>query len=259
MSLFPNWNEERTYAHIVSSVIFLLAIFLAASSFLAIKKMSYVGRADVYEHSISVEGVGKATAKPDVAVISFGVETKDLSVAIAQRLNTETMNLLLEKMKSLEISSDDIQTQNYNVYENVEWNQVLQKTQTKGWVVSQSVKIKVRNLEKIPTVLTIVGENGATNVSGPSFTVDDDTVMKSEARSKAVDDARKKAEELATKMGVKLDGVIGFSEWSNQPYPMLAELAMSSDMGSGGGPAPTLESGLNEVQVSVSVTYKLAD
>ena len=46
-------------------------------------------------------------------------------------MNTETMNLLLEKMKSLEISSDDIQTQNYNVYENVEWNQVLQKTQQK--------------------------------------------------------------------------------------------------------------------------------
>ena len=75
MSLFPNWNEERTYAHLVSSS-FFVCNFLAASSFLAIKKMSYVGRADVYEHSISVEGVGKATAKPDVAVISFGVETK---------------------------------------------------------------------------------------------------------------------------------------------------------------------------------------
>ena len=67
-----------------------------------------------------------------------------------------------------------------------------------------------------------MGENGATNVSGPSFTVDDDTVPKSEARSKAPM-MLAKAEELATAMGVKLDGVIGFSEWSNQPYPMLAE------------------------------------
>ena len=81
-----------------------------------LQKYNYIGQADRPERTITVQGTGKVTVKPDIAVTTMGVISSAKTVAEAQQKNTEIMNKLIEKVKALGIEEKDIQTTNYIFY-----------------------------------------------------------------------------------------------------------------------------------------------
>lgn len=253
--MLPTWKENKPMSLALILLCAFGTMFLWAKTDLTVRQTREVGRPEPLEHVISVEGTGKAAAKPDIATVYFGVETRAADVALAQGKNTESMNALLGKIKKLGISEDDIQTSSYNSYEDVDWTQSGRVP--KGWIVSQQVTVKVRDVSKISSVLSTAGQNGATNISGPQFTIDDPSNLLAEAREKALKDAQERAVSIAEKLGVRLERVVGYNEYSGgAPTPYYAR-AME---GYGGGPAsPSIEPGQNEVQLNVSITYKLVD
>ena len=165
------------------------------------------------------------------------------------------MNKLIEKVKALGIDAKDIQTTNYNIYPQYDYlqdkGQVL-----RGYEVNQSVTVKIRDLEKANQVLGLAGEVGANNVSGLSFTIDDDEVYKAEARKLALDKISEKAKTLTSLLGVKVVSVVSYNEYEGGGgiYPMKAYA--DSTMGMGGG-APSVESGSTDVTINASVTLEI--
>ncbi len=123
-------------------------------------------------------------------------------------------------------------------------------------MVSQQVGVKIRDTGKISDVIQVAGQNGATNISGPNFTIDDPSSLKAQARDKALADALSKAQALAAKLGVTLGGVVGYNEsGASSPLPLMA---YSKAAGMGGGPsAPIIEAGSTDVSVDVNVSYQI--
>jgi uncharacterized protein YggE len=78
--------------------------------------------------------------------------------------------------------------------------------------VTQTISIKVRVTEKAGEILSGAGSRGATNVSGLTFTVDDEEKVLAEARTKAIADAQEKAEELADELGGNLFASLDFTK-----------------------------------------------
>lgn len=70
------------------------------------------------QNQITVSGVGKVYAKPDVAIISLGVTTQGATVADVTNKNTTQMNAVIEAIKKLGVVDKDIQTTNYNLTPN---------------------------------------------------------------------------------------------------------------------------------------------
>jgi uncharacterized protein YggE len=165
------------------------------------------------------------------------------------------MNSLIESIKALGVAAADLQTSNYSVYEDKSWNPETGAYTSNGWVVSQQITVKVRDTAKISTVLDVAGRGGATNIYGPNFTIDDPSNLKDEARMAALADAQARAEVIAKNLGVKLDKVVGYSEWSDSGM----YYAERSFIGDGAGGTPTIEPGSTDVTVNVTVTYKLAE
>lgn len=256
-SFWPQWDENKPFALVLLLIGAFLVVYLNARITQVQQETDQVGKPQPYEHSITVEGEGKVIGTPDIATITLGVESKGDDVGMAQASNTTIANSLIEKVKAMGVASADIQTSNYSVYPNYEWNIVTLESEQKGWTVSQSITVKVRNLSNVSTLLALSGANGATSVSGPEFTIDDTSNLKDEARSKAVADAKSKAEALAVELGVQLDGITGYSEYVNtpSPYPYYDMYAMSGGVKEA---TPTIEPGSSEVDLVVSVTYKLA-
>ncbi len=254
MSFWPQWHENKPFALVLLILGAYLIIFLNAKITETIKQTDEIGDPTPFEHTIVVDGQGKVTGTPDIATITLGIDTKAPDVVTAQPMNSAIATSLLEKVKALGISEDDIQTTAYNVYENTTWNPETNTSESQGWIVSQTLTVKVRDTSKISTLLDVAGKNGVTTISGPSFTIDDPSNLKAEARDKAVADAESKARALADRLGVRLDGVVGYSEYTDQgPMPYYADaLGM-------GGAAKSIEPGTNEVNLNVSITYKLAD
>ena len=77
-----------------------------------------------------------------------------------------------------------------------------------------------------------LGTTGVSDLSGPNFAIDKEDALKAEARKKAIDDAKKKAEVLAKDLGVSLGKITSFNESGN--YPIMYE--KNSMMASGAAP-----------------------
>lgn len=253
-------SSESEFVHPLSSPVFkfvgvFLIIFLITLIANNIKTFRRIGIADLQQNAITIEGLGKVTAAPNIAVTSVGLVTEKSDVAAAQLENSQKMNALVASLKKIGIAEDDIKTAQYQIYPKYSYEEKKGSSIT-GYSVSQSLDVKIRDLAKISDVLAAAGVAGANQVSGIQFTIDEPKNLRAEARAEAVKDAQDKAEKLANDLGIRLGRVIGFSEsqgGSPVPYPMMAKDAV----GGYAEAAPQIQAGTLDIQSNVSVTYEI--
>jgi len=219
------------------------------------KQNYYIGKSPDIQRTISISGEGKVTAIPDIAMVNLGLETERTDVTQAQDINSRTMNELLSKLKALGIAAEDIQTTNYNIYPRYDWKDGIQIL--RGYIVSQNVTVKIRKTDKIDQVLRIAGELKLNQIGGLTFGIDQPEIYKQEARIKALENAKEKADELAKVMGVKLGKVVSFSESENYFPRAVPIYDTRAELGLGAGGAPTVEVGSQEIVIMATVMYEL--
>jgi hypothetical protein len=218
----------------------------------------YVERQDFSPVLVSVEGRGEMTASPDIAALSFGVQTKRHPTAEAAMADLAAqMNAIVDGVKAQGIEDKDVVTQNLSLYPSYDWTeQGTRKDQ--GFEANQNLSVKVRDLDKIGAVLSAATDAGANQVGGVSFTIDDPEELQAEAREKAITDAEEKAKVLAAQLGKRLGKIRSYSEGGyggTPPMPYMSgvmareEAAMDSAV-----PVPT---GEQEIVVTVSLTYEV--
>lgn len=234
----------------------MLALFLGFKTYLTWRESRQVGKPAPYDFTISVDGTGRSEIKPDIASITFSVESRAKTLDTTQNENSEAMNALIEKIKALGIDKKDIQTSNYNAYEEKKYDpETGTYGNTIGWVVSQSVELTIRDLEKVSSVLETAGQNGATNIYGPNFAVEDDQKALDEARLQAIKDAQARAQTIADQLGVKLGNTASYREWKEGGGVIYYDTSTKE----AGVPssAPTIEEGQEKIVLNVSISYTI--
>ncbi len=206
--------------------------------------------------TFTVTGEGKAVAIPDIAVVNVGVQTQGLTAnAVQQEMNTK-MNKVIEAVKKLGIDANDIQTTNYSITPTYDYSLPTQRIT--GYQANTNLTIKVRVMDRANAVVDAATANGANNVGGVTFDVSDKTKVENEARSKAVTEAKNKAQAAAQAAGFTLGRVINYSEDDGgTPRPMM-QIPLA-----GGGPVTDqksttqVEPGSSEITVDVSLSYEI--
>ncbi len=256
--MLSNLPHEHKPLLILSAIVLLmLALFLALKSWLTFEEARWVGKPVPYEYTVNIEGVGTAHTKPDLAKISFSVESKQAVLADAQNENTKRMNNLLGKLVAMGIEQKDMQTSSYNSYEDQRYNDKTGVYDVYGWIVSQTVDVTIRDLEKVSSILTWLGQNEATNISGPYFSVQDDSAAQQEAREKALTDAKQKADSIAKQLGIKLGPPTSYGEWKeDMPYYGSGKGGMMDAMGST-PVVPTIQPGLSTTKLHVNLSFTI--
>ncbi|PJE74577.1 MAG: hypothetical protein COV01_00920 [Candidatus Taylorbacteria bacterium CG10_big_fil_rev_8_21_14_0_10_41_48] len=242
-----------------------LTLFLLVQSFAGIKGFSYIGGQNI-NGTISVSGKGEVIAVPDIATFSFSVSEEAPVVADAQKRATEKTNSILDFLKKNGVEDKDVKTTNYNIYPRYEYTGDRYGSYGTGkrvlvaYVITQSVEVKAREIDTAGTLLSGIGEFGATDVSGLSFSVDKYDDLVKEARAKAIAEARVNAKNLANDLDVSLVRVISYYDQNPSPIYYAKSAMMESSYGMGGdmvAPAPQLPSGENKIISNVSVTYEI--
>lgn len=250
----------------------ILSIFIVVKGVQAIKEYKFIGSGTTATNTISVSGEGEAFAVPDIAQVTFTVSKDAETMEGAQKTVTDITKKAIAYLKDQGIAEKDIRTENYNAYPRYEWQkstimcmaypcpQPEGKNVLIGYSATQTISVKVRDTEKAGTLVTGIGALGVSDITGPNFMVDDDGAVQSEARAKAIDAAKEKAEQLARQLGVKLVRIVSFSENGNNPYyPMYAK-DMAYGMGSAISATPEaapLPTGENKYTSNVSITYEI--
>ena len=239
-------------------VLVLLSLFLAAKTYQSLKESKEIGKPVPYEYSISVEGVGEATAVPDLAKFTYSIETKAASTAESQNKNAELGNAMIERLVKEGVAKADIKTTSYNSYQNYTYDANGNATPS-DWTTSQSVELSLRDLTKASSLLSVLGELGATNIYGPNMQVENQEKAKDEARVLAIANVKAKAQQIADSFDLEIKSVSGYSEWTDAPYypygmggSMMAAESMMKTTAS-----PTIEPGEAKVTLHVTATYTL--
>ncbi|MDO8667965.1 MAG: SIMPL domain-containing protein [bacterium] len=240
----------------IGAFLTLGSIYLALLSWNAVKAHDYIGVSPKTPHSIVIVGEGKVIGVPDIANIQLGYSIEKSTVAAAQKDNADKMNGMIDKLKKdFKIEAKDIQTANYYISPQYDYNNGKQAL--RSYLVSQNLNVKLRQMDKVSGIIEAAGAIGLNQVGNLSFAIDNPEKLKQEAREKALAQAKEKAAALSKVVDVKLGKIISFSESSNQPGPIYGNYAMAKDLGIGGGGAPAIEAGSNEITIIATVEYEI--
>ncbi len=247
-------NEHKLLMSLSAIVLCLLALFLAAKTWQSVREAQQVGEPVPYEYMISIEGIGEATAVPNLAKFMYSVESRGSTTEDAQNKNASIGNAIIEGLTKDGIEKKDIKTTYYNSYQNYTYDANGNSLPGGDWSTTQSVEVTIRDISKSSSILTLLGQLGATGISGPSFEVEDDTQAMNAARLLAIDDVKSKAELIASKFNLKLKKMSGYSEYADAPYYGYDG---KGGMGAMNTQAtnPTISPGEQEIKLRVSASY----
>ncbi|MFZ2303934.1 MAG: SIMPL domain-containing protein [Minisyncoccia bacterium] len=263
-------NNKGKLFQALTVLALLGAVLVGAMIISEVKGYRFIGGGVSATNTISVSGEGEVFATPDIANISFTVREEAKKVSDAQDKVTKKIKSALASVRKLGVADKDIKTQNYSSYPKYEWQEGTVscmgtncppyrpgKQVIVGYEVSQTVTIKVRDLEKVNAIVDGLATAGVTEMQGPNFAIDDEDGLKAEARKIAIEKARAKAEVLARDLGVTLVRVVSFLEGGY--YPMYSRATLTSmEKGIGGDAGvPELPQGENKITSSVTVTYEI--
>lgn len=202
--------------------------------------------------TFDVTGEGKVTALPDIALVTVGILANGQTVKAAQDQINSTINKVSEAIKKLGVDSKDIKTTNYNVNPAYDFTNGQKIT---GYTANTNLQIKVRQIDKANSVVDSATANGANQVGGVSFDIDNKTRLENDARQMTVDEAKKKAADASKIAGFKLGRVINYSENSGGFSPMPLR-AMSAEKAVGGVPTQ-VEPSSTDITISVTLSYEI--
>lgn len=204
----------------------------------------------------TVDGAGEATVIPDTAILTLGVNKTGNTVEEAKTQVDGIINKISDDMKHLGIDGKNIQTSNYSI--NPEYDYFGNQQNLKGYTVDAQLTVKVSPIDKANNAVDAATKDGATNVGGVQFTVDDakEKELENQARKQAIDNAREKAQAISRDAGITLGRIVNIQE-SNQtqprPIPMMG-VALKTDAAA--QPSTELNPGENKISITVTLSYE---
>jgi uncharacterized protein len=206
-------------------------------------------------NTITVIGIGNARGEPDLARVEVGVEVFNPSVSEAFAQANTTLRNIVAALTEIGIAEDDINTSNLSVYNSPRFNPQT-GVEERGYTVSNTVRVTVRDVSQIEAVIDAAINAGATQLYGLSFDLEDRSALESEARTDAMQDAQARAEQYASLIGAQLGDIVVVAETNfGGPIPFFAYDQAAEGRGGGGA---FVQPGQTEVQVQVQVTYRIS-
>lgn len=245
----------------LSNRFFALAVILtvgAVVSYLGNTIYQFYALPQNYPEQITVSGTGKFFAKPDVALVSLGVHSESAKSQDAVNQGNKIMAGIIKAIKESGVDEKDAQTTAYNLMPNYDYTEMGRVF--RGYSLDQRVNVKIRDFSKISEVLDKAVANGANDVGDLRFTLDDPETAKAEARAKAIEQAKAKAESIFTQSGLKIGklvniyedaGTCGYGGCPSMPPIGGMEIMRDASV------APQIESGQLEFTVNVSLVYQV--
>ena len=202
--------------------------------------------------SVSVAGEGEAKATPDRAMITIGVQSRASTAAEAAAENARKQRAVLDTLRALGFTQQQLTTSNYSVYPEMQHEPVNTAPRVIAYVVSNTVRVDVRRLEQAGRVIDAALAKGANTIHGLSFYLADPAPVRRAAIVDAVARARADAEALARAAGGSLGALL---ELSTQPMPSGPVMYRAMAEASPGFRSTPIEAGEEVVMATVNARW----
>lgn len=213
----------------------------------------------IAKNEIQVQGNCEVKVTPDRASLTFSAENQAKDQQVAIKKTNDQINSLKEKILKLKLENLELRNSNYNVYPVREYEN--NRMVDKGIKVSLSLEVTTSSISKLGEAMVQASELKINNVSSLTTFL---SIKKSQEEylkclDIAAEDARKKADQLAKKLGFKVGEVTGIVESPKYPqtpgpYPM----PMMKGMMAMDAAAPvSIEAGQQSFSTSLQINFAI--
>ena len=210
----------------------------------------------VTENGVTLDATGSVKVVPDGVQFNFSVFAVEATSKSASERANVLANQAREALNESKIDKEDISTQNVSVYPEYSYSPEGKQTLI-GFRASQSFAVTLRDTEEagavVDAVLLLVGTDLTIDTLAPILLDTSDALE--QARENAIKLAKKKAEDYADLLDVKLGDVISVREFSGSssiPQPWLRDMATADSLES---TKTVVDLGTQEVTVTVEVRW----
>lgn len=205
--------------------------------------------------TLEVSAQSDVKAAPDMATVSAGVMTSSATADAAMKANATSMTAVFAALKKAGIAEKDIQSAGISVNPQYHYGQ-NEAPRITGYQANNTVNVVLRDLGNIGPVLDALVEQGANQLNGPMFGIENTAPLLDKARAEAVKKARARAEIYAAAAGLKVKRIISIAENVGYavPPPMPMMKAMAMDAAQASTPVAPGEVGLS---ATVNVKFEL--
>ena len=192
-------------------------------------------------HGINVQANSSISVPADLASFNIKVKSREKTVTEARENTARYANRVVDAIKKLNISEDDIQTTSFNIYPETRWIEkkddfgTYSESTIIAYSVENSINVLVRNLDDLGKVIdeaTIAGENQI-QINSINFSISNINSYEKKLRENAAINAKNKAQTYVESLGLKLGNLNYLNEISSPiatpSYAPRMEIAMSAD------------------------------
>lgn len=202
--------------------------------------------------SVTVTGEGIVNVIPDKALIRVSAEHSGKEATTVKQENDTAIDEVINFCKKLKIESKDLKTERINLSKNYDY-----QSKTYKYVANQSITIKLDDLEKYESLMQGLLNSGINRIDAVSFESSKSVQLESEARKRAMLNAKEKAVEYAAAVGQEVGLAIHISETGSGPQPPVPMYRASMAAQANIAEKQTIAPGELEIRVEVNVVFEL--
>ena len=210
-------------------------------------------------NALSLTGTASTMVKPDKVTVSLGVETTNKTADAALAANSRIMNKVIDALKATGVKDNETSTSSFSISPNYNYSQQSSTaSRITGFTVSNTIQIESTNINNTSKWIDAAIAAGANTVDRIDFALSDKKLeeTKNSLIKQAMQDARAKADIVASAAGVRVAGIrsINLNELAIQPPPAPIPLAKQSLAASEARPTPII-SGQEKITTNIGIIF----
>lgn len=147
-------------------------------------------------NTIAVSGMAEQEVAPDMAYIDVGINVRADDAENARTQEAQIASQIRRALLGLAITDNDLQNTSYYLYQEYKVDRNGVRTADK-YVLDSSIKVTVKDLDKLSQVIDNVVKAGATNISNITYALSTQNIIQRQLLATAVENARDKAAVVA--------------------------------------------------------------
>ena len=207
--------------------------------------------------TLSVTGNGTVLVESDLAIVTVGVQETSKDVLEAQSTVNEKIAAIKQALLDAGVEESEINTDSINIYAKYDYSDNTEVIV--GYTARNSLSVRTTDMDNVGSLIDAAFVAGANTLDNVQFTVQDDTQAREQALTMAVEDARRKADVLASAAGLQVASIERISEGGVSVYDSMRNYAADTVMAAeeSGGAGTLVQAALVSVDAMVSMEFEL--
>lgn len=206
---------------------------------------------------ITVKGIGNVTAKPDLIIITMGLENSDYSYNGTMQLASGSIDAIRTALVSVGYEKDSLKTTDFNIntdYESYKDTKGNWKQKFNGYKCAHKLKLEFDfSMERLNETLSAIASSGANPEFEINFSIKDKNAVSEQLLQSAVKNASDKAAVLAAAAGLSL-GAIQRIDYSWGELRLYSDTKMIEPLCCASDAAPAMDIEPEDISVNDTVT-----